>query len=99
MPVVPESGLNARLSDIVNELQGLPHVLQSVREARDRIALLEGALREAQGALREITPAVEAYLMSGDVMTQGLKRQTWSPALKRARQAAQALAETEVGGE
>ena len=43
--------------------------------------------RAAEGAvlvLKEIIPAVEAYLMTGDVMSRSLKEQTWGPAIKRA---------------
>jgi len=57
----------------------------------------------ALDALQELIPAVRAYLMSGDVMTQNLKRQTWGPALDRARYAVEAwrnqtiLPQTEKG--
>lgn len=40
-------------------------------------------------SLREIIPAVRAYLMTGDVMTQGIKKSTWQSALDRALAALQ----------
>lgn len=95
MPVVPESGLNARLSDIVNELQGLPHVLQSVREARDRIALLEGALRLAGGAINAAYAQAHAEWHGHDRVAERHDRTV----MEARGVIRQALAETEAPNE
>jgi len=112
LPKTQREELKARLSDIVNELQGLPHVVASVREARDRIALLEGALEKTRAALKVF--AVPWRLIERGYGPSGVKETdtfrsgcAWTGAdgEKRTltygdfRQAAQALAETEVGGE
>lgn len=38
-------------------------------------------------ALTDLMPAVRAYLMTGDVMSQSIKKNTWEPVLKRAQAA------------
>jgi len=49
-------------------------------------------------SVQELLPAVRAYLMSGDVMTQGLKKRTWGPAVERASAAiTKATAASSVG--
>lgn len=38
-------------------------------------------------ALREVLPAVDAYLMSGDAMSRRIKAQAWKSEVQRARAA------------
>lgn len=61
-----------------------PLICLTVSE-RDAILALISPAGEVGAVLRELIPAVEAYLMSGDVMSQSIKRNTWGPVLKRAR--------------
>lgn len=58
----------------------------SERERDDKLA----------SVLTELIPAVRAYLMTGDVMSQGIKRTTWEPVLNRAQAALNGAAKTDT---
>jgi len=52
---------------------------------------MSGQSHTAEAVLREIIPAVQAYLMTGDSLAQAAKRRVWGPVLKRAASASGAL--------
>ena len=50
-----------RLNMIVAELQGLPHVVQTCREAAAHIEALAGRVRELEGALADANVSICAF--------------------------------------
>lgn len=92
---VPEFWHHARaFSDALTE----DTVLKLIKATRAPDEIIQRQGEEIQ-RLRELIPAVEAYLMTGDDMAKSIKRKTWGPVLKRARRTTTAAEPGTVGME
>lgn len=73
-----------RLYEYMANRDGWQNSAADLRTILDALRAAEADAARVREALSEIIPAVRAYLMSGDVMSQSIKKNTWGPILDRA---------------